>query len=201
MRALECERPCVLLVDELDKVDESFEAQAFKRSASCFGLGRYLYNLSEVWVSLDEHRQPIEFPMLPVWALPTLNHERDHSQAGAKCATIQHGPIDQRVTTRIEELRGIVGNPIFGEILWRIARARKANAIPNAQVQANVAEAMERASRGVSRARSLTEVVSDTRVISVLDRLHIPSMEAIPNLATLKQLVRELEEVAGSPAA
>jgi MoxR-like ATPase len=26
MRALECERPCVLLVDELDKVDESFEA-------------------------------------------------------------------------------------------------------------------------------------------------------------------------------
>jgi|SRR5215469_6146145 len=25
MRALECERPCVLLVDELDKVDESFE--------------------------------------------------------------------------------------------------------------------------------------------------------------------------------
>ena len=26
MRALECKRPCVLLVDELDKVDESFEA-------------------------------------------------------------------------------------------------------------------------------------------------------------------------------
>ena len=26
MRALECERPCVLLIDELDKVDEHFEA-------------------------------------------------------------------------------------------------------------------------------------------------------------------------------
>jgi MoxR-like ATPase len=26
MRALECERPCVLLIDELDKVDEGFEA-------------------------------------------------------------------------------------------------------------------------------------------------------------------------------
>jgi MoxR-like ATPase len=26
MRVLECERPCVLLIDELDKVDESFEA-------------------------------------------------------------------------------------------------------------------------------------------------------------------------------
>ena len=26
MRALECERPCVLLIDELDKVDDGFEA-------------------------------------------------------------------------------------------------------------------------------------------------------------------------------
>src|ERR1700676_1681784 len=26
MRALECERPCVLLIDEIDKVDEGFEA-------------------------------------------------------------------------------------------------------------------------------------------------------------------------------
>ena len=26
MRALECEKPCVLLIDELDKVDEGFEA-------------------------------------------------------------------------------------------------------------------------------------------------------------------------------
>src|SRR6266702_2371925 len=40
MRALECERPCVLLIDELDKVDDGFEAQAFKRASSCFGLGR-----------------------------------------------------------------------------------------------------------------------------------------------------------------
>jgi MoxR-like ATPase len=28
MRALECERPCVLLIDELDKVDEGFDAVA-----------------------------------------------------------------------------------------------------------------------------------------------------------------------------
>ena len=27
------------------------EAQAFKRASSCFGLGRYLYNLPETWVS------------------------------------------------------------------------------------------------------------------------------------------------------
>jgi MoxR-like ATPase len=42
LRALLCERPCVLLIDELDKVDHAFEAQAFKRACTCFGLGRYL---------------------------------------------------------------------------------------------------------------------------------------------------------------
>src|ERR1700730_8955000 len=43
LRSLQCERPCVLLIDELDKVDHAFEAQSFKRACSCFGLGRYLY--------------------------------------------------------------------------------------------------------------------------------------------------------------
>lgn len=201
MRALECERPCVLLVDELDKVDEPFEAQAFKRSASCFGLGRYLYNLSEVWVSLDEHRQPIEYPRLPEWALPNKASEAGDNASGTRRGTIQHGPIDQRVTTKIEELRGGVGDPIFGEILWRVARARKANAIPNAQLQSSVAETLERVSRGVRKAQSLSESISDTVVVAVLDRLGIGSMDAIPNLAILKELVRELERLVGKPAA
>ena len=29
------------------------EAQAFKRACSCFGLGRYLYDLGGNWVDLD----------------------------------------------------------------------------------------------------------------------------------------------------
>ena len=41
------------------------EAQAFKRAASCYGLGRYLYNLAEMWVPLNEHRQLMQIPTLP----------------------------------------------------------------------------------------------------------------------------------------
>src|SRR5215472_737999 len=179
----------------------SAEAQAFKRSASCFGLGRYLYNLCEMWVPLDEHRRPIEYPVLPEWALPKGVGNCDRGESSANHGPIQHGPIDQRVTTKIEGFRGSLGNLIFGEILWRVARARKANAIPNAQLQSRVAEAMERASRGVRKARSISKSVSDTAVFSVLDRLGIQSMDAIPNLAILKELVRELERLAGNPAA
>ena len=52
------------------------------------------------------------------------------------------------------------GDPIYGEIFWRVAHARQANAIPNAQLQANVAKTMERASRGVSKAHSLAEQIA-----------------------------------------
>ena len=49
------------------------EAQSFKRACSCFGLGRYLYNLAETWVPLDGQGKPIRFRTLPNWALPKAN--------------------------------------------------------------------------------------------------------------------------------
>src|SRR5271170_4937715 len=70
LRALQCERPCVLLIDELDKVDHAFEAQSFKRASSCFGLGRYLYYFSGEWVDVDERKRPKTVPTLPTWATP-----------------------------------------------------------------------------------------------------------------------------------
>jgi hypothetical protein len=140
------------------------EAQAFKRAASCYGLGRYLYNLAEMWVPLNEHRQPFEFPSLPQWALPKAGAPvKNHPASGPHPAAIQRGPIDQRVTGKIEGFRRILGDPIYGEILWRVARTQKANAIPNAQLQTNVAEAMERAARGIRKAHSLAESIGDTR--------------------------------------
>ena len=54
LKALQYPSPCVLLIDELDKVDHSFEAQAFKRACSCFGLGRYFYDFDAPWVDIDD---------------------------------------------------------------------------------------------------------------------------------------------------
>ena len=48
----------------------SADAQAFKRACSCFGLGRYFYDLQAVWVDLDQNRQPVRAPALFAWALP-----------------------------------------------------------------------------------------------------------------------------------
>ncbi len=93
------------------------EAQAFKRAASCYGLGRYLYNFAEMWVSLNEYRQPVEFPKLPHWALPKGNNTgKSHPAAGSRPPAVQRGPIDQKTTVRIDGFRRILGDPICGEI-------------------------------------------------------------------------------------
>jgi hypothetical protein len=178
------------------------EAQAFKRAASCYGLGRYLYDLAEMWVPLNEHRQPIQIPTLPQWALPkagTLG--KTHPSAGQRFPQVQRGPIDQQTTGKIEGFRRILGDPIYGEILWRIAHAHQANAIPNAQLQANVAEAMERASRGFSKALSLAEQIGEEAFIAVMDKLRIESLTTVPRLESLKTLVTELEEEAARSVA
>jgi AAA domain (dynein-related subfamily) len=199
MRALECERPCVLLIDELDNVDDGFEAQAFKRACICFGLGRYLYNFAEMWVPLNQHRQPLHLPTLPKWALPKSGSIEGTS--GARPPAVQRGPVDQKTTAKIEGFRRILGDPIYDEILWRVSRARRANAIPNAQLQSDVSDVMERAARGIRKAHSLSEEIGDTQFVSVLDQLQIRSMTTIRNLEMLKRLVTALEEFAASAAA
>jgi hypothetical protein len=45
-------------------------SDAFKRAAVMFGIGRYLYQLPNVWVALDEHKHIKEVPALPAWATP-----------------------------------------------------------------------------------------------------------------------------------
>jgi hypothetical protein len=179
------------------------EAQAFKRASSCFGLGRYLYNLSETWVSLDDYGKPIKLPALPAWALPKANMAavKTNPACGPRPPVLQRGSIDQKITTTIESFRRILGDGIYGEILWRAGKARRANDIPNAQFQANVAEAMERASRGIQKANSLAEQVGEGSFIAVMDRLQIQSIANISTLESLRTLVAELEqEVARSVA-
>src|SRR6202142_1798427 len=55
---------------ENDNAGTAAEAQAFKRACSCFGLGRYLYDLEGQWMDLDVHKRPLQTPRLPDWAVP-----------------------------------------------------------------------------------------------------------------------------------
>lgn len=181
----------------------SAEAQAFKRACTCFELGRYLYNFAEMWVPLNDRRQPLELPTLPKWALPKLQSKdrQDYSQAGAQTKATQRGPIDQNATAKIDGFQRLLGDRIHREILWRVARVEAANLIPNAQLQNSVVDVMERVTRGIHRANALAQNIGDTAFISVLDRLEISSMTTIDSIEALKRLVLELERLEEQQAA
>ena len=61
MRALECEKPCVLLIDELDKVDEGFEA--------------LLLEILSAWQLSIPEFGTVEAKSIP-FVVPTSNEER-----------------------------------------------------------------------------------------------------------------------------
>ncbi len=191
MRALECEKPCVLLIDELDKVDEGFDAQAFKRACSCFGLGRYLYRFEETWVQLNQRGEPFALPVLPEWALPPgVTVQQISGQA-----VDVRGPVDHRLTAEIESFRNTLGVDIYQEILRRAGHSNNARTIPNADRQKNVVEWMQAAARGFERLHGLVEIAGDARFIAAMDNLKFATTTCLPSLAALKQLVEELEAI------
>ena len=151
----------------------SAEAQAFKRACSCFGLGRYFYNFAEMWVDLDEHKQPKNTPTLPSWALPkghkAANPPRMSETSGKESKTrlpVQKGPLDASVTTKIEGFRRELGDALFGSIL-AMAHARSAREIPNQHVQQNVLKWMESGVRGIARVREIAAALPETEFSSM----------------------------------
>lgn len=71
------------------------EAQAFKRSCACFGLGRYLYYFTGTWVDLDDRKRPKSVPQLAGWATRPVG-ERASDQIAQPTRTLRS--IRQRST-------------------------------------------------------------------------------------------------------
>ena len=174
------------------------DAQAFKRACSCFGLGRYLYRFGETRVRLNSRGEPLAIPILPEWALaPGMTM----AQAANGLAGDTRGPVDQRLTAEIEGFRGTLGAPIYAEILRRAGHSTGARTIPNAERQKQTIEKMQAAARGFERLRHLAELAGDAQFFAVAERFKIASVTELPSLATLKQLVEDLESLANQQVA
>src|ERR1700751_4849180 len=70
----------------------SAEAQAFKRACSCFGLGRYFYDFAEMWVDIDENKQPKNVPSLPAWRFRRAKRRRRSRMQPGSRTSGQHPP-------------------------------------------------------------------------------------------------------------
>src|SRR6185312_15968436 len=107
----------------------SAEAQAFKRACACFGLGRYLYYFSGVWVDLDERKRPTNIPQLFGWATPQgwreglrpKNSVRANSNAkSGEPSTTQSQ--SKSLNAEIEAMADPLGRGLYRGILRDLAR-------------------------------------------------------------------------------
>jgi hypothetical protein len=187
----------------------SSDAQAFKRACSAFGLGRYLYNLEEVWVDLDEHKQPKRLPQLPKWAMPRKAVDAGRAETQRSAASKQNTPtgnegsttaVDPRLIDEIEGFRRELGKDLYGEVIQKIGKARDARGLASNEAANLVLEWLRRANRGIEKARNLSEKMSIGEYDSIFNRMRVGSLNTIPSMAVLSQLVTELLEAASKAA-
>jgi hypothetical protein len=216
LRALQREKPCVLLIDELDKVDHAFEAQAFKRACSCFGLGRYLYHFSGVWVDLDERKRPKSIPRLFGWATPQgwkqgLRHGQEANttlpNSGANTNGFGGSAADGRkanseeltaIVGQIEAMAEVLGRRLYRNVLKSVARVWNPTEIHNVDVLRKVLEHMRAGERGLRRLDAALEKSGPEILLPILRSLRLNSIDQVDSLDSLKRVVLEVERVAES---
>lgn len=197
MRAFETPSPCVLLVDELDKVPEEIDAQALKRACSRFGLGRYLYDLGPCWLPLDRDGRPTVVPELPQWAWP-----RNDRVSGAPelkvvpISTTSPALLDMGTTRKIESFRGMLGDAIYAEILRNEGQCDSALGIRTRVRQLQVLRMMQTTAGLVRRVGALTRRLGTHQLMAEMEELNVLAVTEIPNLEVLAQLAQHLESIA-----
>ena len=163
-------------------------------------MGRYFYVFGELWVEVNEYKQPRKLPDLPSWALPAAERKsaesRQTSEGTKRTDTaVQKGPLDAAVTSRIESCRREVGRVLYANILGSIAKVRSARDIPNQHLQMEVLKWMESGVRGLSQVRTIASEIPETKFYDVLDSLQVQSIDKIPNFGVLSKLVKEMKEI------
>ena len=171
----------------------SAEAQAFKRACSCFGLGRYFYNFPELWVELNEHKQPKQVLQLPAWALPagerkSGNENKRPTQTNRADATSPKGPIDASVTDTISGFQRELGAALFEDVLLLVAGVRNPRDIPNQLKQQLVLSSIEKCRRGMRRIRKIASELPETEFYAMLDEQEIDSLDRIPSFEAFQKL-------------
>ena len=179
----------------------SAEAQAFKRACSCFGLGRYFYNFAEMWVELNEHKQPKQMPQLPLWALPaderkSVNQQKQPTPTTRGEVVSPKGPIDASVTDTITGFRRALGAALFEDVLLLVSGVRSPQDIPNQQKQQVVLSSMQKCQQGMQRIREIASELSETGFYAILDELEIASLDRIPSFEAFQQLGKAMSAAA-----
>ena len=181
------------------------EAQAFKRSCACFGLGRYLYHFTGTWVDLDDRKRPKTMPKLAGWATPEGWRQglrpglASHSQSSMperNNQTHQSGRnqgTEREVVQRIEGMAGLLGKGLYRGLLKTIAATWKPSDITDLVVLEKVLTRMQAAERGLKRLEAALDRTGREPLATILRSLNLNSIDRVESLETLHKIVLALE--------
>jgi len=187
------------------------EAQAFKRSCACFGLGRYLYHFTGTWVDLDDRKRPKSVPQLTGWATPAGWQEglrpscareqkpSERTVAGNGGNPQHNGVASARrngILQEIEKMEHVVGKRMYRGLLKSAARVWNPKDIQDQAIQEKVLAHMQAAERGLRRAAHAREKAGLAAFAAVLGSLRLSSLDQVDNLKTLQEIVVALEAAA-----
>ena len=187
-----------------DNAGTSAEAQAFKRTCSCFGLGRYLYYFSGVWVDLDERRRPKTTPKLAGWATPDgwrqglrPHREVDTAKTAGGNNSRQHGSVQQgshdELVRQIEAMAQPLGKGIYRGLLKNLARVWKPSQVQDTALLQKLLAHMQSANRGLRRLDAALDKTGPEPLAAMLRSLNLTSLDQVENLKTLQNIVLALE--------
>jgi hypothetical protein len=187
----------------------SAEAQAFKRACSCFGLGRYLYNFTGIWVDIDERQRPFETPQLTGWATPQgwrQGLRPENGAAGSEIAPPEQkprrrtkdasnpSPERMKLLQKIEAFAEPLGRRLYRGILKSDARVWNPELIRSASVMRKVLTSMQSAENELRRLEEAKACLSTEDLRGILALVKLESWDRLDNLETLQRLVVVLEQ-------
>ena len=191
----------------------SAEAQAFKRACSCFGLGRYLYYFTGVWVDIDERKRPMRRPALTGWATPEGwrnglrpdQHQEPSGESGedipmeSETATVRSDPGDkgyrrQRLIKDIEALAEVLGRSLYRGLLKSVAHSWSPQQVKDERLLEKTLTHMRGAERGLQRLQAALEQSGPESLDNAMRSLNLRSLREVNNLQILHKIVLNVEE-------
>jgi len=189
----------------------SAEAQAFKRAAACFGLGRYLYYFEGFWVDLDDRKRPRTVPNLPQWATPEgwrkgMRPNTPCTKTGNAETTGSRIRPDNNfgntesgdLVRQIEAMANPLGRRLYRGVLRIQAKVWNPDQICDVALQRKVLEQMQSAERGLGRLHAALSKTGPAALEPVLQSLKLRSLEHIDSLGMLKRIVLAVEAAAST---
>lgn len=191
----------------------SAEAQAFKRACSCFGLGRYLYYFSGIWMDLDDKRRPVTKPVLIGWATAegwmqglrpesiakqeTQDSERK-KRASNENKPRQNGNTDgvgrANLIQEIEGMAKLLGRGLYRGLLKSVAHVWSPGEVHDIALLRKLLRYMQAADRGLRRLEAALEQTGRKPLEVILRSLNLESLDRVDSLETLHKIVTALEE-------